>query len=60
MGTEGNSSTSVQNDREERQQGTSEERIRLVIPRPPLGHESSKTSEFAAGGMVNEKNRAVQ
>ena len=60
MGTEGNSAKSVQNDREERQQGTSEERIRLVIPRPPLGHESSKTPEFAAGGMVNEKNQAVQ
>jgi hypothetical protein len=34
--------------------------MRLVIPRPLLGHESSKTPEFAAGGMVNEKKQAVQ
>jgi hypothetical protein len=48
MGTAGNSVKSVQNDREERQEGTSEGRIRLVVPRLPLGHESSNTPEFSA------------
>jgi hypothetical protein len=33
--------------------GTSEERIRLMIPRLPLGHESSKEPEFTAEWMVN-------
>jgi hypothetical protein len=60
MGTAGNSAKSVQNDREERLQGTSEERIRLVLLRPPPGHESSKTTEFSAGWMVNEDKQAVR
>ena len=48
MGAAGNSAKSAQNDCEERQQGTFEERIRLVVPRLPLGHQSSKTPEFSA------------
>ena len=60
MGTAGNSAKSVQNDREERQLGTSEERIRLVVLRLPLGHESLKTPGFSAGWMVNQEKQAVQ
>jgi len=60
MGTAGNSTKSVQNDREERLQGTSEERIRLVIPRFPLGHESSKTPVFAAEWMVNQETQTAR
>jgi hypothetical protein len=60
MGTAGKSGESVHNDREERQQGTSEERIRLVVLRLPLGHESSKTPEFSAEWMVNQEKQAVQ
>jgi len=60
MGTVGNSAKSVQNDRDERLQGTSEERIRLVVPRLPLGHEASKTPVFAAEWMVNQETQAVQ
>ena len=51
---------SVHNDRDRRQQGTSEQRIRLVIPRLPLGRESSKTPEFSAEWMVNKEKQAVQ
>jgi hypothetical protein len=55
MGNTGNSGKSVHNDRDRRHQGTSEQRIRLVIPRPPLGRESSKTPEFSAEWMVTRK-----
>lgn len=41
------------NDLDGRQQETSEERIRLVIPRLSLGHQSSKTPEFSAEWMFN-------
>ena len=60
MGTAGKSAKSVHNDREERQQGTSEERIRLVVLRLPLGHESSKMPEFSAEWMVNQEKQALQ
>jgi len=60
MGTVGNSAKSVQNDREERLQGTSEERIRLVIPRFPLGRESSKSPEFSAERMVNQETQTAR
>jgi len=60
MGTAGDSPKSIQIDREERQQGTSEERIRLVVPRLPLGHESSKTPEFSTEWMVNQAQQVVQ
>jgi hypothetical protein len=39
--------------------GTSEQRIRRVIPGLPLGHEFWKTPEFSARGMVNKKKQAV-
>ena len=48
MGVAENSAKSVQKDDEERRQGILEERIRLVVPRLPLGHESLKTPEFSA------------
>ena len=51
---------SAHNNRDGRQQRTSEQRIRLVIPRLPLGHESSKTPEFAAKWMVNKEKQALQ
>lgn len=54
MGTVGNSVKSDQNDREKRQEGTSEGRIRLMVPRLPLGHESSKTPEFSAEWTVTK------
>src|SRR5713226_7171489 len=38
MGNAGNSAKSVHNDRDGRQQGTSEQRTRLVLLRLPLGH----------------------
>lgn len=60
MGTEGNSVRSVQNNREERQQGISEERIRLVVPRLSIGHESSKTAEFSTEWMVNQEKQAAR
>jgi len=60
MGTAGNSAKSVHNDRDGRQQKISEQRIRLVVLRLPLGHESSKTPEFSAEWMVNQKTQAVQ
>jgi hypothetical protein len=60
MGNAENSGKSVHNDRDERQQGTSEQRIRLVIPGLPVGHESSKTLEFSAEWMVNKEKQAVQ
>jgi hypothetical protein len=43
-----NSAKSVQKVDEERLQGILQERIRLVVPRLPLGHESLKTPEFSA------------
>jgi hypothetical protein len=52
MGTEGHSAKSVQNDCEEGQQGTFEERIRLVVSRLPLERESSKPPELSAEWMV--------
>ena len=55
-----NSGESVRNDRDGRQQVTSEQRIRLVIPRFPLGYESLKTPEFSAELMVNKGKQAVQ
>ena len=60
MGTAGHSAKSVQNDRDERLQGTSEERIRLVVPRLPLGHEASKTPVFAAEWMVNQETQTAR
>jgi hypothetical protein len=60
MGNAENSGESVHNDRDGRQQGTSEQRIRLVIPRFPVGHESLKTPEFSAELMVNKGKQAVQ
>jgi hypothetical protein len=60
MGNAKNSGESVYIDRDGRQQGTSEQRIRLVIPRLSLGHESSKTPEFSAEWMVNKEKQAVQ
>ena len=60
MGYAENSGESVYIDRDGRQKGTSEQRIRLVIPRLPLGHESSKTPEFSAAWMVNKEKQAVQ
>ena len=55
----GNSAESVHNDRDGREQGTSEQRIRPVVLRLPLGHESSKTPEFSAEWMVNKGKQAV-
>jgi hypothetical protein len=60
MGTAGNSAKSVHNDREEGQQGELRGRIRLVVSRLPLGHESSQTPEFSAEWMVNQETQAVQ
>jgi len=60
MGTAGNSAKSVQNDREEEQQGASEERIRLVVSGLPLGHEPSKTLAFSAEWIVNQEKLAVR
>jgi len=60
MGNTENSGEPVHNDRDGRQQGTSEQRIRPVIPRFSLGHESSKTPEFSAELMVNKGKQAVQ
>jgi hypothetical protein len=60
MGNAGNSAKSVHNDRDGRQQGTFEQRIRLVVPGLPLGHESSKTLEFSAEWTVNKEKQAVQ
>jgi hypothetical protein len=48
----GHSAKSVQNDCEEGQQGTFEERIRLVVSRLPLERESSKPPELSAEWMV--------
>ena len=59
-GDTGHSGKSVHNDRDERQQGTSEQRIKLVLPRLPLGYESSKTPEFSPEWMVNKEKQAVQ
>ena len=59
MGTAGNSAKSFQNDREEGQQGASEERIRLVVSGLPLGHEPSKTLAFSAW-IVNQEKISVQ
>lgn len=39
---------------------TFEQRIKLVVLRSPLGHESSKTPEFSAECMVNKEKQAVQ
>jgi hypothetical protein len=60
MGNAGNSAKSVHNDRDGRQQGISEQRIRLVVSRLPLGYESSQTPEFSAEWMVNKEKQAVQ
>ena len=60
MGNAGNSVKSVQNDREGRQPGISEQRIKLVVPRLPRGHESSKTPEFSSEWMVINVQQAVQ
>ena len=60
MGTAGNSAKFVQNDREEEQQGASEERIRLVVSGLPLGHEPSKTLAFSAEWIVNQEKLAVR
>ena len=49
----------VYHDHDGRQQGTSEQRIRLMIPRLPLGHESSKTPEFSAEWMIDMEKQAV-
>ena len=51
---------SVHTDRYGRQQGISEQRIRLVVSRLPLGHEASKTPEFSAEWMVNKPKQVVQ
>jgi hypothetical protein len=51
---------SVYIDRDGIQQGTSEQRIRLVIPRLSLGHESSKTLAFSAEWMANKEKQAVR
>jgi len=59
MGNAKHSGKSVHNDRDGRQQGISEQRIRLVILRLPLEHESSKTPEFSAEWMVNKEKQAV-
>jgi hypothetical protein len=55
MGNAEHSGTSVQKDRDGRQLETSEQRIRLVILRLPLGHESSNTPECFAEWMVNKE-----
>jgi hypothetical protein len=60
MGTEGNCAKSVQIDHEERQERTSEERIRLVVGRLPLGDEFAKTPEFSAEWMVNQAQEAAR
>jgi len=54
------STTSVQKDRDGREPGTSEDMIRLGVPTLPLGHDSSKTLEFAAERMVSKEKQAVQ
>ena len=59
-GTAGHSAKSVQHDREEGQQATTEEKISLVVPRHPLGHESSKAPVFSAEWMVNQETQAVK
>ena len=60
MGNAGNSVKSVQNDREGRRPGISEQRINLVVPRLPRGHKPSKPPEFSADWMVNNEKQAVQ
>ena len=60
MGNAKHSGKSVHNDRDGRRQGTSEQRIRLMIPRLSLGHESSKPPEFSAEWMVNKEKQAVR
>lgn len=60
MGNAGNSAKSARNDREEGQQRISEERIRLVVSRLPLGHEYSKTPQCSAEWMVNKGKQAVR
>lgn len=60
MGNAGNSAKSVHNDHDGKQQGPSEQRIRLVVLRLSLGHESSKTPEFSAEWMVNKEKQVVQ
>lgn len=60
MGNTEHSRKSRQNGRDGRQPATSEQRIRLVVPGLPLGHESSKTLEFSAEWTVNKEKQAVQ
>jgi hypothetical protein len=60
MGNVGDSAKSVHNDRNGRQQGTSEERIRLVVPRLLIGHESSKPPEFSVEWMVNQAQQVAR
>jgi hypothetical protein len=60
IGTAGISAKSVHNDRDGRQQKISEQRIRLVVRRLSLGHESSKAPEFSAEWMVNQETQAAQ
>jgi hypothetical protein len=60
MENAGHSEESGHNDRDRRQQEISEQRIRLVIPRLPLGHDSSKGPELSAERMVNKEKQAVQ
>jgi hypothetical protein len=60
MGNAKNSGESVYIDRDGRQKGTSEQRIRLVIPRLSLGHESSESPEFSAEWMLIKEKQALQ
>jgi hypothetical protein len=59
IGNAGNSKKSVHNDREGRQQRISERRIKIVVSGLPLGHESSKISEFSAEWTVNKNKQAA-
>ena len=56
-GIVGNSAKTVHNNRDGRQQETFEQRIKLVVLRFPLEHESSKTPEFSANPWSTRKNR---
>jgi hypothetical protein len=60
MGYAENSGESVYIDRDGRQKGTSEQRIRLVIPRLPLGYESSETPELSAEWILIKEKQALQ
>jgi hypothetical protein len=60
IGNAGNSAKSVRNDRDGRQQGISEQWIRLVVLSLILRHESSMTPEFSAEWMGNKEKQAVK